>query len=76
MELKQEVSEKTFKIELDNDTCVGPFDAFKIEIKEEPKTETPFDYLDLHKLTVNTEVDCEDKFILFEEKQTTNEESK
>ncbi|CAG9835935.1 unnamed protein product [Diabrotica balteata] len=79
MEIKQEVSEKTCKLEIDNDTCVIPLDTFKIEIKEEPKTETAyqaFDYLDLNELTVNTEVEGEDKFIPFEEKQTTNEESK
>ncbi|XP_072386397.1 uncharacterized protein [Diabrotica undecimpunctata] len=77
MEIKQEVTETTGKLEIDNDTCVGSLDAFKIEIKEEPKTETAyqaFDYVDLNELTVNTEVECEDKFISFEEKQTTNEE--
>uniref|UniRef100_A0A6P7FYH7 Uncharacterized protein LOC114335576 isoform X2 n=1 Tax=Diabrotica virgifera virgifera TaxID=50390 RepID=A0A6P7FYH7_DIAVI len=77
MEIKQEVGEKTLKIEID-DQCVGPLDVFKIEIKEEPKRETAyqtFDYLDSNEFTVSTEVERgEDKFIPFEEDPTTNEE--
>ncbi|XP_072390620.1 uncharacterized protein [Diabrotica undecimpunctata] len=77
MEIKQETSEKTCKIE--TETCDGPLNTFKIEITEEPKTETEydaFDYLDLNDLPVNTEVEHDKyKFTLFQEKQTTNEES-
>ncbi|XP_072397042.1 uncharacterized protein [Diabrotica undecimpunctata] len=79
MEIKQEVSE-TCKIE--TETCDGPLDAFKIEIKEEPMRESAYhasDYFGLDKplneFPINTEVEQDEyKFTLFEEKQTTNEE--
>ncbi|CAG9836052.1 unnamed protein product [Diabrotica balteata] len=79
MEINQEVDMKHCKIEIDNETCVGALDVFKIEIKEEPKTETAyhsFDYLNLNEFTVKNEVQQrEDKIKLFEEKQPTNEEN-
>uniref|UniRef100_A0A6P7GTX6 Uncharacterized protein LOC114342876 n=1 Tax=Diabrotica virgifera virgifera TaxID=50390 RepID=A0A6P7GTX6_DIAVI len=79
MEIKpksSERTERTCKIEIGNDTL----DGFKIEIKEEPKTETAadqaFDYLNLNKFTVNTKVEQDEhKFTLVEEKQTINEEN-
>ncbi|XP_072385647.1 uncharacterized protein [Diabrotica undecimpunctata] len=78
MEIKPEASKRTCKLEIDNDTSVGPLDAFKIEIKEEPKTETAYDaFIGLNEFPVNTEVEQDEyKFTLFEEKQTSNEETK
>ncbi|CAG9827902.1 unnamed protein product [Diabrotica balteata] len=78
MEIKQEASEKSCKIE--RVACDGPMDAVKIEIKEEPKRESAydaFDYLDLNKFPLKTEVEPDEyKFKLFEDKQTTNEEGR
>ncbi|CAG9837846.1 unnamed protein product [Diabrotica balteata] len=78
MEIKQEASEKACKIKVE-DKCVGPLDAFKIEIKEEAKRESAydqFDYLESNEFAVNTEVEQDEcKFTLIEEKQTTNDES-
>ncbi|XP_050517762.1 zinc finger protein 680-like isoform X7 [Diabrotica virgifera virgifera] len=79
METKQEASEKTCKIETNNETHHdGPLDAFKIEITEEPKREHAYNAFDstldsTNVLSVKTEV--EHKFTPFELKQTTNEES-
>ncbi|XP_050501348.1 uncharacterized protein LOC126881239 isoform X2 [Diabrotica virgifera virgifera] len=82
MEIKQETSEKTFKIEIDNETSVHPLNAFKIEIKEEPKREgsyQEFNYLDFKEFPVKTKAEQEQdeyKLTLLEEKQTTNEEKR
>ncbi|CAG9832086.1 unnamed protein product [Diabrotica balteata] len=80
MEIKQEAGEKTCKIKKENGACDDSLDAFKIEIKEEPKTESAydtFDHLDSNIFSVNTKVEQDEhKFTLFEEKQTTNEEGK
>ncbi|XP_050508058.1 zinc finger protein 85-like [Diabrotica virgifera virgifera] len=80
MEIKQEGSEKSCKMEIDNnDTCVGLLDTFKIEIKEEPKTEPAYHTfvdLDLNKFPLKTEVEQDEyKFSPLEEKPTKNEES-
>ncbi|CAG9828124.1 unnamed protein product [Diabrotica balteata] len=74
MEIKQEASEKTCKVE----TYDSPLNALKIEIKEEPKTETASDAFDyLKEFPVNNEVKQDEyKFTLFEEKQATTKESK
>ncbi|CAH1281791.1 unnamed protein product [Diabrotica balteata] len=70
MEIKPEASKRTRKMEIDNDTCFGPLDAFKMEIKEEPKTETAYDaFMGLNEFAVNTEVEQD------EEKHTINQES-
>uniref|UniRef100_A0A6P7G6P2 Zinc finger protein 431-like isoform X4 n=1 Tax=Diabrotica virgifera virgifera TaxID=50390 RepID=A0A6P7G6P2_DIAVI len=77
MDIKHETSEKTCKIEVEQ-MCDGPLDAFKVEIKEEPKTEPAYEtfgYLDLNEFPLKTEEQDEYKFTPFEEKQTTNEES-
>ncbi|CAG9837607.1 unnamed protein product [Diabrotica balteata] len=74
MDIKQEAIGKTSKIEIDNETCDVTLNAFKIDIKEEPKTESiyhTFDYLDFNEFSVNTNI----KQDLFDEKKT-NEESK
>ncbi|CAG9837606.1 unnamed protein product [Diabrotica balteata] len=74
MEIKQEASEKTSKIEIDNETCDVILNAFKIDIKEEPKKESihhTFDYLDFNEFPVHKNIVQDDyKFTLFEEKQT------
>uniref|UniRef100_A0A6P7G9M0 Zinc finger protein 595-like n=1 Tax=Diabrotica virgifera virgifera TaxID=50390 RepID=A0A6P7G9M0_DIAVI len=75
MEIKQETSEKTCKMEV----CAGLLDTFKIEIKEEPKTEAVYDTFvdsELNEFPLKTEVEQDEyKFSQFEEKPTTNKES-
>uniref|UniRef100_A0A6P7GM14 Zinc finger protein 85-like n=1 Tax=Diabrotica virgifera virgifera TaxID=50390 RepID=A0A6P7GM14_DIAVI len=67
------------KVETDNETFDGPLDAFKVEIKEEPKTEPAYDtfgYLDCNEFPLKTEVEQEQdecKFTPSETKQTANE---
>ncbi|XP_050514826.1 uncharacterized protein LOC126890040 isoform X3 [Diabrotica virgifera virgifera] len=79
MEVKQEASEISCKMETDNETFDGPLDAFKVEIKEEPKTEPAYDtfgYLDCNEFPLKTEVEQEQdecKFTPSETKQTANE---
>ncbi|XP_050507661.1 zinc finger protein 723-like isoform X7 [Diabrotica virgifera virgifera] len=80
MEVKQEASEMiSCKVETDNETFDGPLDAFKVEIKEEPKTEPAYDtfgYLDCNEFPLKTEVEQEQdecKFTPSETKQTANE---
>uniref|UniRef100_A0A6P7FP94 Uncharacterized protein LOC114329782 isoform X2 n=1 Tax=Diabrotica virgifera virgifera TaxID=50390 RepID=A0A6P7FP94_DIAVI len=75
MEVKQEASsEQTCKTETDNETYDdGLLDVFKIEVKEEPKTESVYeDYV----VVLKTEAEQDEhKFTPFEEKQTANEKS-
>ncbi|XP_050498995.1 uncharacterized protein LOC126879781 isoform X6 [Diabrotica virgifera virgifera] len=74
MEVKQEFSEKPCKIEVvdhDMDNCL--LDIFKTEAVEEPKTESThdtFDYLDLNKISIKTEIEQDHTPKLSEEKQT------
>ncbi|XP_072392102.1 uncharacterized protein [Diabrotica undecimpunctata] len=73
MEVKQEFSENPSKAEkgYEVDNCL--LDTFKIEVIEEPKresTDNTFDYLDLNKISIKTEIEQYDTLNLFEEKQT------
>uniref|UniRef100_A0A6P7GLQ7 Uncharacterized protein LOC114344191 n=1 Tax=Diabrotica virgifera virgifera TaxID=50390 RepID=A0A6P7GLQ7_DIAVI len=84
METKQEaggIENTCSKIKTDNENYDGPLDVFKMEIKEEPKTESEydnFDYLDSKNVVfLKTEVEQDEhKFTPFEENQTTNEENR
>ncbi|CAG9833722.1 unnamed protein product [Diabrotica balteata] len=69
MEIKQETSEKSCKIEIGYETCVGPLNAVKIEIKEEPKKESAYDTFDYLDFPVDSKPKVgQDEFNLFEEK--------
>uniref|UniRef100_A0A6P7GMG8 Zinc finger protein 26-like isoform X5 n=1 Tax=Diabrotica virgifera virgifera TaxID=50390 RepID=A0A6P7GMG8_DIAVI len=75
MEVKQEVMEKTCKIEIVNkEVHDAHLDTFKTEIKEEPHTESaqnPFDNLNYNIYPLNTEIKYdEDKLCHLEVKQT------
>ncbi|CAG9830104.1 unnamed protein product [Diabrotica balteata] len=73
MEVKQEFSEKLYKIEpvdYEVDNCV--LDSFKIETTEEPKRESTHntsDYLE-NKISIKTEIEQDHTPKLLEEKQT------
>uniref|UniRef100_A0A6P7GJJ5 Uncharacterized protein LOC114337642 isoform X3 n=1 Tax=Diabrotica virgifera virgifera TaxID=50390 RepID=A0A6P7GJJ5_DIAVI len=78
MEVKQEVSEETCKIEIENnDVNDALLDNVKTEIKEEPQTEIThdsFDYLNLGEYPLKTETECdEDKLCLLQVKQTNED---
>ncbi|XP_050512205.1 uncharacterized protein LOC126888195 [Diabrotica virgifera virgifera] len=77
MEVKRQVPEKSCKVETDNNE-VNLLDTFKVEDKEEPKTEIiymydTFDYLD-KEILIKAEIEKDDlSFSPFEEKQSQKE---
>ncbi|CAG9841031.1 unnamed protein product [Diabrotica balteata] len=63
-EVKQEVGETTCKREIDNEVGDILLDTFKMEIKEEPISESTnndtFDYLDVKKCPIKSKIEQDD----------------